>query len=88
MNGLKPLTTGQVAKECQVAPATVAKWVDGGLIKGAYRIPSTVPGREGRQRRIPLVPLLNFLQEYGMPISDKLRRLAPSNYSFQEREVA
>ena len=34
------LTTGEVAKLCNVAPRTVSKWFDSGSLKG-YRIPGS-----------------------------------------------
>ena len=55
-------TTGEVAKICQVAPRTVATWVDSGQLKG-FRLP-------GRQdRRIPRRYLLKFMTENKMPLS-------------------
>ena len=41
------LTTGEVAKICNVAPRTVSKWFDSGALHG-YRIPGS------KDRRIPL----------------------------------
>jgi len=60
---MKVLSTGQVAKICKVAPRTVSKWFDSGRLKG-YRIPGC------RDRRIPLVYLIKFLKEHGMPLGD------------------
>lgn len=54
------LTTGQVAKVCRVAPRTVAKWVDAGMIPGSYRIPGST------DRRIPAVGVRDFMQRNGM----------------------
>ncbi|MCH7632799.1 MAG: helix-turn-helix domain-containing protein, partial [Planctomycetes bacterium] len=48
------LTTGEVAKICNVAPRTVAKWFDRGELRG-YRIPGS------KDRRIPTSHLLSFL---------------------------
>ena len=45
--GKNVLTTGDVAKICNVAPRTVSKWFDSGQLKG-YRIPGS------KDRRIPL----------------------------------
>ncbi len=56
------LTTGQVAKFCKVAPRTVAKWIDQGLLKG-YRIPGS------QDRRVPKDNLVRFCQEHGIPMS-------------------
>lgn len=54
------LTTGEVAKICNVAPRTVSKWFDSGALKG-YRIPGS------KDRRIPLPHLLRFMKEHGIP---------------------
>ena len=45
------LTTGEVAKICNVAPRTVSKWFDTGALTG-YRIPGS------KDRRIPLTQLI------------------------------
>lgn len=54
------LTTGEVAKICNVAPRTVSKWFDTGQLKG-YRIPGS------KDRRIPVSQLLRFMKEHGIP---------------------
>jgi two-component system response regulator RpaA len=54
------LTTGQVSRICKVAPRTVCKWFDSGLLKG-YRIPSS------GDRRIPITGLVRFMKTYNMP---------------------
>lgn len=58
--GKNVLTTGDVAKICNVAPRTVSKWFDNGQLKG-YRIPGS------KDRRIPLDELLKFMKENNMP---------------------
>lgn len=55
------LTTGEVAKICNVAPRTVSKWFDGGQLKG-YRIPGS------KDRRIPLGNLLQFMKLHNIPM--------------------
>ena len=55
------LTTGEVAKICNVAPRTVSKWFDSGTLKG-YRIPGS------RDRRIPTAELLKFMKAHNIPI--------------------
>jgi len=55
------LTTGQVARICQVAPRTVSKWFDSGELRG-YRVPGS------RERRIPKKELLRFMRAYGFPM--------------------
>lgn len=54
------LTTGEVAKICNVAPRTVSKWFDTGQLKG-YRIPGS------KDRRIPMAQLIRFMKEHGIP---------------------
>ena len=56
------LTTGQVAKICQVAPRTVSKWFDSGQLRG-YRIPGS------KDRRIPLQQLIRFMKAHGIPLN-------------------
>ena len=55
------LTTGEVAKICNVAPRTVSKWVDTGKLRG-YRIPGS------RDRRIPLTQLIAFMRAHDIPL--------------------
>jgi excisionase family DNA binding protein len=55
------LTTGEVAKICNVAPRTVSKWFDSGSLKG-YRIPGS------RDRRIPSSELMKFMRAHGIPL--------------------
>lgn len=58
--GKNVLTTGDVAKICNVAPRTVSKWFDSGQLKG-YRIPGS------KDRRIPLNELVRFMKVHNMP---------------------
>lgn len=60
---MKVFTTGQVAKICKVATATVSKWFDSGRLKG-YRVPGS------QDRRVPQEYLLKFLKEHGMPLGE------------------
>ncbi len=63
MNNKKDvLTTGEVAKICNVAPRTVSKWFDSGQLRG-YRIPGS------KDRRIPLDQLVRFMQAHNMPLN-------------------
>ncbi len=55
------LTTGEVAKLCNVAPRTVSKWFDSGQLRG-YRIPGS------KDRRIPLGSLIRFMKEHAIPM--------------------
>src|SRR5438105_15783583 len=56
------LTTGEVAKICNVAPRTVSKWFDTGALRG-YRIPGS------KDRRIPLNQLVRFMKQHHMPLN-------------------
>jgi len=55
------LTTGEVAKICNVAPRTVSKWFDSGQLRG-YRIPGS------KDRRIPLSSLIRFMKQHHIPV--------------------
>lgn len=55
------LTTGEVAKICNVAPRTVSKWFDSGQLRG-YRIPGS------KDRRIPLNSLIRFMKMHNIPL--------------------
>jgi excisionase family DNA binding protein len=59
--GKNVLTTGDVAKICNVAPRTVSKWFDSGQLKG-YRIPGS------KDRRIPVNELIRFMKLNNMPL--------------------
>lgn len=56
------LTTGEVAKICNVAPRTVSKWFDSGHLRG-YRIPGS------KDRRIPVEHLVRFMRTHGIPLN-------------------
>jgi excisionase family DNA binding protein len=58
--GKNVLTTGEVARICNVAPRTVSKWFDTGQLKG-YRIPGS------KDRRIPISELIRFMKIHNMP---------------------
>ena len=58
--GKNVLTTGDVAKICNVAPRTVSKWFDKGQLKG-YRIPGS------KDRRIPVSELIRIMKVHNMP---------------------
>lgn len=55
------LTTGEVAKICNVAPRTVSKWFDSGTL-GGYRIPGS------KDRRIPMSELVKFMRAHNIPM--------------------
>lgn len=56
------LTTGEVARICNVAPRTVSKWFDAGHLRG-YRIPGS------KDRRIPIEHLVRFMRAHGIPLN-------------------
>jgi two-component system response regulator RpaA len=57
---MKVYTVGQAARLCNVAPRTVAKWMDSGNLSG-YRLPMSA------DRRIPHDSLVRFLRQHNMP---------------------
>lgn len=66
------LTTGEIAKICNVAPRTVSKWFDAGQLRG-YRIPGS------RDRRVPVDQLVRFMRAHGIPLNgleDAVMRVA------------
>ena len=58
--GKDALTTGEVARICNVAARTVSKWVDSGRLEG-YRIPGS------KDRRIHVAALEQFMRAHGIP---------------------
>src|SRR2546422_7325710 len=60
--------TQRVARVCQVSPATVANWIDQGLLKG-HKTPT------GR-RRVESDDLAAFLRAHGMGVPPDLERSA------------
>ncbi len=59
----KALTTGEVAKYCDVNFRTVIRWIERGVLE-AYQL----PGRG--DNRVPVDAFLRFLEENNMPIPD------------------
>ncbi len=57
----KTLTTGEVAKICNVATRTVAKWIDSGELKG-FRLPG------GKNRRVMAENLIAFMKRNNIPL--------------------
>ena len=55
------LTTGDVARICDVSIRTAQKWFDMGLLKG-YILPA------GKDRRIPKAELKKFMKKHDIPI--------------------
>ena len=58
----KALTTGAIAEIAGVAPRTVSKWIDAGILKG-YRIPLS------QDRRVEVAELRKFLSKHGMNVA-------------------
>ena len=65
------LTTGEVARICNVAARTVSKWIDGGRLEG-YRIPGS------RDRRVHVSALENFVTAHGIPFTAEAPQMATS----------
>ena len=65
MTALKSLTTGDIAKYCDVNLRTVIRWIDNGSLKG-YKL----PGRGNN--RVKVEDFLLFLNENNMPVPDEL----------------
>ena len=57
---MKTYRVAQVATICDVAPRTVARWIDLGVLQG-YRLPAST------HRRVSKESLIAFLKERGMP---------------------
>jgi two-component system, OmpR family, response regulator RpaA len=57
-NGGRDLTTGECAKIFGVAPRTVSKWFDRGVLRG-YRLPGS------QDRRIPRTSAVAFARQHG-----------------------
>lgn len=60
----KPLTTGKIARYCNVNQKTVLKWIDEGTLP-AYQLPSG-------SNRITVDNFITFLKEHAMPIPHDL----------------
>ena len=59
----KPLTVGQIASLCKVAPRTVANWVDKGMLPG-YRIPCSL------DRRVEWNHFVQFACKHKIPMPE------------------
>ena len=59
MLGKAILTTGDIARHCQVTTVTVANWIRSGKLR-AYTTP-------GRHRRIAMPDFKDFSKKYGLP---------------------
>jgi DNA-binding transcriptional MerR regulator len=62
----KHLTTGDIAKLCNVCPRTVVKWCDSGLLPHIKLRPS-------RHRWITPQALVEFLRQHNNPIPEELQ---------------
>src|SRR3954470_11932276 len=74
------LTTGEVAKICNVAPRTVSKWFDTGALHG-YRIPGS------KDRRIPLNQLLRFMRHQRRPLHGLMNGCTPILIVDDEQDI-
>ena len=63
------LTTGEVARLCNVSAPTVIKWIDTGLLEG-YRIPGS------KERRVQREALVSFMKEHRIPLDELEAALA------------
>ena len=66
------MTTGEVAKICNVASRTVSKWFDSGQLRG-YRIPGS------KDRRIPVANLIKFMKA-NRDMQVTVARMGDSNF--------
>ena len=64
VKGNNVLTTGDVSRICNVAPRTVQKWFDAGVL-GGYLIPLS------KDRRIALKELRRFMKAHNIPLPDE-----------------
>lgn len=62
---MKTLTTGDIAKMCDVNLRTVIRWIDRGALKGFK-----LPGRGNN--RVKVEDFIQFLQEHEMPVPAEL----------------
>lgn len=61
------MSTGEVARLCEVSPITVAKWIDDGILPG-----HSTPGGH---RRVRVTDLARFLRDHGMDVPPELEGL-------------
>jgi excisionase family DNA binding protein len=64
------LTTGQVAKLCNVTIRTVIKWFENGYLEG-YRIPGS------RDRRFERAKVIEFMRKHSIPLGALDQQLSP-----------
>lgn len=62
------LTSGEVARMCNVAPRTASKWIDNGMLTG-YRIPGSL------DRRVAKSDLLDFISKHQMKLHIRSKRV-------------
>ena len=80
MNNERRLTTGDVMKYCQVSRATVLKWIKSDKLM-AYVHPDG-------QYRLTLAALVDFLNEYHMPVDETLlREISDSSRNISKTKV-
>ena len=64
---MKYLTTGDIARMCFVAPRTVARWCDTGLLVG-WKVPGS------KFRRFTREEVIKFIEKNKMPMPDALKQ--------------
>lgn len=61
------LSTGRIARICEVSQRTVSKWIDEGWLQG-FRIPNS------KHRRVPLEVFRRFVLEHRMLSQEEFQR--------------
>lgn len=87
-------TVGYVAYAFNVAPRTVQKWMEDGLLKCAYRLPKlgayiNKPNIKGGERRFTLKDIVQFAKEQSVPLPDCFKAMIerPSIVLFNVNET-
>lgn len=71
------LTTGEVARFCEVAPRTVNGWIDSGILDG-FRLPGS------KDRRVRVDVLYTFMKTGGFPLAGVCRYMRLHGISVAE----
>lgn len=75
----KVLTTGQIAKYCNVAPQTISKMIDSGQLRG-FRLPGSM------DRRVHFNDFVKFCGKLGYPIPGVDMQPASKIYIYGTKE--
>lgn len=73
------LSVGQIADLCGVAPRTVTKWFDKGMLVG-HRLPSV--GKGGGDRRVNREEVVRFMTAMGFPVPEWLTPATDGNAAY------